>query len=103
MKATVVLAIVTAVAWPGWAAEAQAGKQEMQRACLPCHSLRLVESQRLSAAAWGKEVDKMERWGAVIKDRQKLLDYLVQEYADTKPTPRPERSGDGTKGSAQAH
>lgn len=82
---------------------AEHGKQEEQRACVPCHSLRLVESQRLSAAAWGKELDKMERWGAVIKDRQVLLDYLSQEYPDTKPVPRPERSGDGTKGSVQAH
>jgi hypothetical protein len=75
----------------------QRGRAEEQRACLPCHSLRLVDSQRLSAAAWGKELDKMERWGAVIKDRQVLLDYLSQEYPDTKPVPKPQRSGDGTK------
>jgi hypothetical protein len=81
----------------------QRGHAEEQRACMPCHSLRLVESQRLSGAAWGKELDKMERWGAVIKDRQALLEYLSQEYPETKPLPRPERSGDGTKGSAQAH
>lgn len=80
----------------------QGGKQELQRACVPCHSLRLVESQRLSAAAWGKELDKMQRWGAMIKDRQVLLDYLSQEYPDTKPVPQPQRSGDGTKGSTQS-
>lgn len=72
--------------------ETPAGRQEMQRACVPCHSLRLVESQRLSAAAWGKELDKMERWGAVIQDRQALLDYLTQQYPDTKPVPKPERT-----------
>ncbi len=82
---------------------AEHGRQEEQRACAPCHSLRLVESQRLSAAAWGKELDKMERWGAVIKDRQVLLDYLSQEYPDTKAVPRPERTGDGTTSSARAH
>ena len=82
---------------------AQGGRQEEQRACVPCHSLRLVNSQRLSAAAWGKELDKMERWGAVIKDRQLLLDYLSQEYPETKAVPRPERSGDGTKVPTQAH
>jgi hypothetical protein len=71
------------------------GRREEQRACVPCHSLRLVESQRLSAAAWGKELDKMQRWGAPIGDRQVLLDYLAQEYPDTKPVPKPERSGDG--------
>jgi mono/diheme cytochrome c family protein len=75
----------------------QRGRAEEQRACVPCHSLRLVDSQRLSAAAWGKELDKMQRWGAVISDRQALLDYLSQEYPDTKPVPHPDRSGDGRK------
>lgn len=79
----------------------QRGRVEEQRACVPCHSLRLVETQRLSAAAWGKELDKMERWGAVIGDRQVLLDYLAQQYPDTKPVPKAERSGDGTKQGAE--
>lgn len=78
------------------------GRIEEQRACVPCHSLRLVDSQRLSAAAWGKEIDKMARWGAVIRDRQTLLDYLSQQYPDTKPAARPERSADGKRGSEQA-
>ena len=98
--------IAAAVAISALAADpqlAERGRQEEQRACSPCHSVRLVESQRLSATAWGKELDKMERWGAVIKDRQVLLDYLSQEYPDTKPVPRPERSGDGAKSSTQAH
>jgi cytochrome c1 len=82
---------------------AQRGKQEERRACVPCHSLRLIDSQRLSAAAWGKELDKMERWGAVIKDRQVLLDYLVQEYPETKPVPQAARSVDGTKVPAEVH
>lgn len=87
----------------GTDASADPGKQEEQRSCLPCHSLRLIESQRLSAAAWGKELDKMERWGAVIKDRQVLLDYLSQQYPDTKPPATPERSGDGTKVPTEVH
>ncbi len=73
------------------------GKQEEQRSCIQCHSLRLVDSQRLSAAAWGKEIDKMIGWGAVVPDRQLLLDYLSGEYSDTKPIPRPALSGDGSK------
>lgn len=73
------------------------GKAAEQRSCVQCHSLRLVESQRLSSAAWGKEIDKMIRWGAVVPDRQLLLDYLSQEYSDSKPIPRPELSGDGRK------
>jgi hypothetical protein len=84
-----------ALAMAGLAMAQDAGRAEEQRACVPCHSLRLVESQRLSAAAWGKELDKMERWGAPIGNRQALLDYLAREYPDTKPVPKPERSGDG--------
>jgi len=103
-RASAVVAVLFAgCAWGMDPQSAERGKQEEQRACLPCHSLRLIESQRLSVAAWGKELDKMERWGAVIKDRQLLLDYLAQQYPDTKPTPQPERSGDGTKIPAEAH
>jgi mono/diheme cytochrome c family protein len=72
------------------------GKQAEQHSCIQCHSLRLVESQRLSSAAWGKEIDKMIGWGAVVPDRQLLLDYLSQEYSDSKPVPKPELTGDGT-------
>lgn len=106
MRAALSGLIAGALAASAWAVDPQIeqrGKLEEQRACVPCHSLRLVESQRLSPAAWGKELDKMQRWGAMIKDRQLLLDYLSQAYPETKPVPQPERSGDGTKGSAQAH
>ena len=71
------------------------GKRAEQQSCVQCHSLRLIESQRLSTAAWGREIDKMAGWGAVVPDRQLLLDYLSQEYSDSKPVPKPERSGDG--------
>ena len=66
---------------------AERGKQEEQRSCVPCHSLRLVDSQRLSPAAWQREVDKMIGWGAVVSDRQTLIDYLAQEYGVNKTAP----------------
>ncbi|HSU31209.1 MAG TPA: hypothetical protein VLJ11_08230 [Bryobacteraceae bacterium] len=69
-----------------------AGKKAEQRSCTPCHSLRLIDSQRLSPAAWKKEINKMVGWGAVVPDQQVLLDYLSQEYGDTKPVPEPQRS-----------
>ncbi len=75
---------------------ADRGRQEEQRACTPCHSLRLVDSQRLSRAAWEKEIKKMIGWGAVVSDKQLLLDYLSREYSDSKPVPKPELSGDGS-------
>ena len=39
------------------------GKAEEQRTCLPCHSLRLIHTNRLSRAGWNKELDKMAGWG----------------------------------------
>jgi mono/diheme cytochrome c family protein len=103
MKALLIGALAAGIAFATDAQLDERGRQEEQRACLPCHSLRLVDSQRLSAAAWGKELDKMQRWGAVIGDRKLLLDYLSQEYPDTKAVPQPERSADGRKGSTQPH
>lgn len=74
-----------------------AGRAEEKRSCTPCHGLQLVRSQRLSKATWEKELVKMEGWGAQIKDRQALLDYLVAEYGDDKPIPKPERTASGEK------
>jgi mono/diheme cytochrome c family protein len=73
---------------------ADAGKKAEQRSCSPCHSLRLVDSQRLSRAAWQKEIDKMIGWGAVISDKQLLLDYLSSQYSNTQPPPSPVLSAD---------
>jgi len=75
----------------------QAARQEEARDCIQCHSLRLIHSQRLSAAAWGKEIDKMIGWGTAVKNRQLLLDYLAAEYPDTKPVPEDPKSADGRK------
>src|SRR6202790_5533367 len=46
--------------------------------CLECHETRIILQQRLSKAAWTKEVDKMVKWGAVVDpaDREALIDYL---------------------------
>jgi hypothetical protein len=72
----------------------EAGRKQEQASCTPCHSLRLVDSQRLSAPAWAKEVDKMIGWGAIVGDRKALIEYLSTNYSDLKPVPIPARSGD---------
>ena len=72
------------------------GQKEEARDCLPCHSLRLVHSQRLSRAAWGKELDKMAGWGTKITDRDALVEYLVANYGDDKPVAAPAISADGS-------
>jgi hypothetical protein len=74
-----------------------AAKKAEQRECTACHSLRLIHSQRLSKATWGKELDKMAGWGAPIKERELLLNYLSAEYSDAKPVPNDPLSSDGSK------
>lgn len=91
-----ILLCSTAIAFAADSQSTDRGRQEEQRACTPCHSLRLVDSQRLSRTAWEKEIKKMIGWGAIVSDRQLLLDYLSREYNDSKPVPKPELSGDGS-------
>ena len=71
------------------------GRKEEQRACLPCHSLRLIHSQRLSRAAWNKELDKMAGWGTQYTERAALLEYLVANFGDDKPAAPADMSADG--------
>jgi hypothetical protein len=78
-------------------AAVERGQKEEARACTPCHSLRLIHSQRLSKAAWNKELDKMAGWGTVFQERDALLEYLMASYGDDKPLPAPATSGDGVK------
>ena len=71
------------------------GRKEEASTCLPCHSLRLIHSQRLSRAAWNRELDKMAGWGAKYTDRAALLEYLVANFGDDKPVTPPDMSADG--------
>jgi hypothetical protein len=102
-----VLSSMFAIAIACFSADSQstdAGKKAEQRSCTPCHSMRLIDSQRLSSAAWAKEVDKMTGWGAIVPDRQLLIDYLSTQYSDSKPVPVPSSSGDSaTPHAGSAH
>jgi hypothetical protein len=73
------------------------GQKEEARSCVPCHSLRLIHSQRLSKAAWNKELDKMAGWGTTAGDREALLEYLLANFGDDKPVPAPAMSANGVK------
>jgi mono/diheme cytochrome c family protein len=75
------------------------GRKVEQTSCAPCHSLRLVQSQRLPRATWDRELTKMAGWGwsATPEDRSALLEFLVANYGDDKPPMPPEKSADGRK------
>ena len=62
--------------------------------CTECHEARIIVQQRLSKAAWGKEVDKMVKWGAVVDagDRDALIDYLSANFNPDQPPYSPPRS-----------
>jgi hypothetical protein len=72
------------------------GEKDEARSCVACHSLRIVHSQRLPQAAWGREIDKMAGWGVNIADREALLAYLAANFGNDKPVPAPLTTKDGS-------
>jgi hypothetical protein len=62
-------------------------QQKVTTACTECHESRIILQQRLSKAAWAKEVDKMIKWGAVVDaaDRDGFIDYLSVNFPPEKP------------------
>jgi|SRR5579863_3748 len=67
-------------------------------ACLECHEARIILQQRLSKAAWTKEVDKMMKWGAVVdsNDRDALIHYLSTNFSPDQPAYEAHRTATGT-------
>lgn len=64
------------------AAAVTAGEAVYKNACRACHEDDLSAQQRLSAAAWGRTVDKMVRWGARVsaEDKTPLVAYLASRW-----------------------
>ncbi len=62
--------------------------------CLECHEARIILQQRLTKAAWAKEVDKMIKWGAVVdpNDHDALIDYLSANFSPDQPAYDPPRT-----------
>ena len=73
------------------------GEKEEARSCTACHSLRIVHSQRLSKAAWGRELDKMAGWGTKVEDRDALVEYLATNFGDDKAPQPPALTRDGSQ------
>ncbi len=61
-----------------------AGEIVFTRACRVCHDDDLSEQQRLTSAGWGREVDKMVRWGAKVSTDEKgpLVAYLTSRWGE---------------------
>jgi hypothetical protein len=83
------------------AADLPAGTMQTKAttACAECHEARIILQQRLSKAAWTKEVDKMTKWGAVVDaaDRGALIDYLSTNFSPDKPLYEPVRTATAEK------
>ncbi|SRR5579871_3902072 len=64
-------------------------KEKVVKSCTACHQSAVVVQQRLSKAAWTKEVDKMIKWGAQVDpaDRDAFIDYLSVNFSPDKPAP----------------
>ena len=59
------------------------GRDVITTRCVACHQSDLITQQRLSRVGWGRELDKMVRWGAQVDgaEREPLLDYLAAHFA----------------------
>jgi len=92
--ASMIVAVVSASIWAQSGStksteELPAGamQQKATTACTECHEARIILQQRLSKAAWTKEVDKMIKWGAVVDatDHDALIDYFSSNFGVDKP------------------
>jgi hypothetical protein len=78
-------------------------RQKATTACTECHEARIIVQQRLSKAAWVKEVDKMIKWGAVVDaaDHDPLVDYLSSNFGPNRQPYEPTRTGSAKQARAK--
>jgi hypothetical protein len=69
-------------------------QEKAATSCTECHEARIILQQRLSKAAWTKEVDKMIKWGAVVdaSDHDALVDYLSGNFGVDREAYDPPRT-----------
>jgi len=66
------------------------GKAQVEASCYACHAADLLVQQRLTEKQWTATVEKMIRWGAVMKDDDKpvVIAYLAKHFGpENKFTP----------------
>src|SRR5580765_7746387 len=88
LSASVLLALVwatrlLAASSPNEQLPAGPMQEKAAAACLSCHEARIIVQQRLSKAAWTREMDKMVKWGATVDpaDRDALIDYFSANFS----------------------
>jgi hypothetical protein len=61
-------------------------QHKVTSSCTECHDARIILQQRLRATAWGQEVDKMIKWGALVDpaDRRAFIQYLSVNFPPDK-------------------
>jgi mono/diheme cytochrome c family protein len=62
-----------------------------QTQCLQCHSSDILRQQRLTEKQWTAAVEKMIKWGAVVKDDEKplLIAYLAKHFGPANTAFKP--------------
>ncbi len=72
-------------------------RKSMQDNCLICHTEDMIAGQRLTAAQWKAEVDKMITWGSPLPKEATapLVEYLARKFSDREPSHAPARSSLG--------
>lgn len=82
LSAVLVLLSESALAQDGPALPTGAGSDIVALRCLTCHQADLIVEQRLDEVGWGRELDKMIRWGAPVTDdeRPAMVRYLAASF-----------------------
>jgi hypothetical protein len=70
---------------------AGSGLEIAQSQCLQCHSSDILRQQRLTEKQWTAAVEKMIKWGAVVKDDEKplLMAYLAKHFGPANTAFKP--------------
>jgi hypothetical protein len=75
-------AVAGASGSPSAVPEVRDWPQKVKAACIGCHGEDMISGQRLTRGQWDREMDKMIRWGAVVKpeDRQDMVEFLLRNF-----------------------
>jgi cytochrome c5 len=73
----------------GGAQESEPGERIMNASCQGCHTVRVIQTQAMDAAAWTKSVATMVEKGAKVskEDMPVLVAYLAQHHGPVPDGP----------------